>query len=99
MPRIITADKTELYVKDWGIGQRVILIQGWPLSDDLAAFKLPTLVIQGVDDKIVPIEASSRLTAKGIAASKLVEYAGAPHGLFATHKERLTKDLLDFLAQ
>ena len=50
MPRIITADKTELYVKDWCIGQPVILIQGWPLSDDLAAFKVPTLVIHGVDD-------------------------------------------------
>ncbi|MHB8950444.1 MAG: alpha/beta fold hydrolase [Rhodoferax sp.] len=66
---------------------------------ELAAFKVPTLIIHGVDDKVVPIESSSRLTAKGIAQSTLVEYAGAPHGVFATHKERLTKDLLDFLAR
>ncbi len=65
---------------------------------ELAAFKVPTLVIHGDDDKIVPIEASSRLTAKGIAQATLIEYVGAPHGLFATHKERLSKDLLDFLA-
>ena len=64
---------------------------------ELAAFKVPTLIIHGTDDKIVPIEASSRLTAKGIAQSFLLEYEGAPHGLFATHKARLTTDLLDFL--
>jgi hypothetical protein len=45
----------------------------------------------------VPIEASSRLTAKGIAHAVLLEYEGAPHGLLATHKARLTTDLLDFL--
>lgn len=64
---------------------------------ELAAFKVPTLIIHGIDDQIVPIDASSRLTAKGIASSTLLEYAGAPHGLFATHKARLTTDLLEFL--
>ena len=64
---------------------------------ELAAFNVPTLVIHGTEDKIVPIDASSRLAAKGIARSTLLEYEGAPHGLFATHKERLSKDLLDFL--
>lgn len=64
---------------------------------ELATFKVPTLIIHGTDDQIVPIDASSRLTAKGIAQSTLLEYEGAPHGLFATHKERLTTDLLDFL--
>jgi pimeloyl-ACP methyl ester carboxylesterase len=192
MSKIITADQTELYFKDWGTGQPVILIHGWPLSSDswddqamalalagyraiaydrrgfgrstkpwsgydydtladdlagffeklfavtvesqpvcpqllewarsvsmqpslkatldcaksftttdfrgeLATFKEPTLIIHGTDDQIVPIDASSRLTAKGIAQSTLLEYDGAPHGLFATHKERLTTDLLDFL--
>lgn len=64
---------------------------------ELSSFKVPTLIIHGVEDKVVPIDASSRLTAKGIAQSKLLEYAGAPHGLFATHKARLTADLLHFL--
>jgi non-heme chloroperoxidase len=64
---------------------------------DLAAFKVPTLIIHGTEDKTVPIDASARLAAKGIAGSTLIEYDGAPHGLFATHKKRLTKDLLNFL--
>ena len=64
---------------------------------DLAAFKVPTLIIHGTDDKTVPIAASGRAAAKGIANSTLNEYEGAPHGLFATHKERFTKDLLAFV--
>ena len=64
---------------------------------DLAAFKVPTLIIHGTDDKTVPIAASGRAAAKGIANSTLIEYDGAPHGLFATHKERFTKDLLAFV--
>ena len=63
---------------------------------DLPAFKVPTLIIHGTEDKTVPIDASSRAAAKGIAGCTLLEYEGAPHGLFATHKARLTKDLLDF---
>jgi len=64
---------------------------------ELASFKVPTLIIHGTNDQVVPIEASSRLTAKGIAHATLLAYDGAPHGLFATHKARLTTDLLDFL--
>ena len=64
---------------------------------DLAAFKVPTLIIHGTADKTVPIGAAGRAAANGIAGSTLIEYDGAPHGLFATHKERFTTDLLDFL--
>lgn len=66
---------------------------------DLAAITVPTLIIHGTDDKTVPIDASGRAAAKGIAHAKLIEYDGAPHGLFATHKDRLTADLLSFLTQ
>ena len=66
---------------------------------DLATFRVPTLIIHGTSDEIVPIDAAGRPAAKGIANSKLIEYDGAPHGLFATHKERLTGDLLAFLKQ
>jgi len=66
---------------------------------DLAAFRVPTLVIHGTDDKTVPIDAAGRAAAKGIADSILVEYDGAPHGLFATHKERFTQDLLRFVRE
>lgn len=51
---------------------------------DMAAFKLPTLIIQGTEDKTLPIEASGRAAAAGVARSTLIEYEGAPHGLFAT---------------
>ena len=64
---------------------------------DLKAFKVPTLIIHGTEDKTVPIDASGRAAAKGISQSQLIEYEGAPHGLFATHKDRLTQDLLKFL--
>jgi non-heme chloroperoxidase len=64
---------------------------------DLAAFRVPTLIIHGTDDKTVPIDAAGRAAAKGIAGATLIEYEGAPHGLFATHKERLTADLLGFV--
>ncbi len=64
---------------------------------DLASFKVPTLVIHGTDDKTVPIDAAGRAAAKGIAGSTLVEYEGAAHGLFATEKERFTRDLVNFV--
>ena len=66
---------------------------------DLPAFQVPTLIIHGTADKTVPIDASGRAAARGIAGSLLIEYEDAPHGLFATHKARLTQDLLTFLRE
>lgn len=64
---------------------------------DLAAFTVPTLVIHGTDDKTVPIDATGRAAAKAIPQANLVEYDGAPHGIFASHKKQLTQDLIEFL--
>lgn len=64
---------------------------------DLAAFKVPTLIIHGTADKTVPIDTSGRKAAAGIANSTLIEYDGAPHGLLASHKDRLIADVLGFL--
>ena len=64
---------------------------------DLASFEVPTLIIHGDADKTVPIDTSARKAAIGIPHSKLIEYEGAPHGLFASHKERLIADVLAFL--
>ena len=64
---------------------------------DLSAFKVPTLIVHGTEDKTVPIDASSRAAAKTIPHVKLIEYQGAPHGLLATEKQRFTSDLLAFL--
>lgn len=66
---------------------------------DLPAFKVPTLIIHGTEDQTVPIDASARAAAQGIPHSTLIEYDGAPHGLFATEKKRLASDLLAFLGQ
>jgi pimeloyl-ACP methyl ester carboxylesterase len=66
---------------------------------DLSAITVPTLIIHGTADQTVPIDASGRAAAQGLSNSKLIEYNGAPHGLFATHKEQLTTDLLEFLGQ
>ena len=60
---------------------------------------MPTLIIHGTDDKTVPIDASARLAAKEISQSTLIEYDGAPHGLFVTDKEKLTSDILSFIRQ
>jgi non-heme chloroperoxidase len=64
---------------------------------DLKKFNVPTLIIHGDDDQIVPIDASGRAAAKLVKNAKLIVYAGAPHGLADTHKDRLNQDLLDFL--
>jgi non-heme chloroperoxidase len=65
--------------------------------DDLKKFNVPTLVIHGDDDQIVPIDTTGRAAAKLVKNAKLIVYAGAPHGLTDTHKDRLNQDLLDFL--
>ena len=67
--------------------------------EDLKHFKVPTLITHGSEDKTVPIEASAKLAAEGISQSTLIKYVGAPHGLFFTEKEKLTKDLLAFIRQ
>jgi non-heme chloroperoxidase len=66
---------------------------------DLPSFTVPTLIIHGSSDRTVPIDASARAAAAGISGSTLIEYEGAPHGLLASHKERLASDVLDFLKQ
>ncbi len=64
---------------------------------DLRSFTMPTLIIHGTGDLIVPIETSARQAAAGIPGSTLIEYDDAPHGLLASHKDRLTRDVLAFL--
>ena len=65
---------------------------------DLASFDKPTLVIHGTSDATVPSEVSGRRAAAMIVGSRLIEYQGAPHGLFYTERDRLNADLLSFIA-
>ena len=64
---------------------------------DLTAFKVPTLIIHGSEDKTVPIDASARAAAKTINNAQFIEYLDAPHGLLVTEKLRFGRDLLAFL--
>ena len=66
-------------------------------TEDLKKFDVPTLIIHGDDDQIVPIVAAGLASSKLVKNSTLKVYAGAPHGLTATHKEQLNADLLSFL--
>jgi non-heme chloroperoxidase len=68
-------------------------------TEDLKRFDVPTLVIHGDDDQIVPIDASGKASAKLIKDVRLIVYAGAPHGITDTHKDRLNQDLLDFMRE
>ena len=66
-------------------------------TEDLKKFDVPTLIIHGDDDQIVPIEASAHLSAKLVRKSTMKVYPGGPHGLTETHKDQLNADLLAFL--
>jgi non-heme chloroperoxidase len=66
-------------------------------TEDLKRFDVPTLIVHGDDDQIVPIDASSYRSAELVEGATLKVYPGAPHGLPTTHKDQLNADLLAFL--
>jgi non-heme chloroperoxidase len=65
-------------------------------TEDLKKFDVPTLVIQGDDDQIVPFADAGALQAKLIKGATLKVYNDAPHGLCTTHKDQVNEDLLAF---
>jgi non-heme chloroperoxidase len=66
-------------------------------TEDLKKIDIPTLIIQGDDDQIVPIDDSGRLSAQIVKDAELKVYPGASHGLFQTHKQQFNADLLEFV--
>jgi non-heme chloroperoxidase len=66
-------------------------------TEDLKKIDVPTLVMHGEDDQIVPVKDSARKSAKLIKGAKEIYYPGAPHGLTATHQDQVNADLLSFL--
>ena len=66
-------------------------------TEDLKKFDVPTLIIHGDDDQVVPIDAAGKSSAKIIKDAKLIVYPGAPHGITDTHKDKLNADLLAFI--
>jgi non-heme chloroperoxidase len=66
-------------------------------TEDLKKIDIPTLLMHGEDDQIVPIQASAKKSEKLLRNVKALYYAGAPHGLTVTHQDRINTDLLAFL--
>jgi non-heme chloroperoxidase len=67
------------------------------MTEDLKLINVPTLIIQGDDDQIVPFADSGQLQAKLIKGAELKVYKGAPHGLCTTEKDKVNRDLLAFI--
>jgi non-heme chloroperoxidase len=66
-------------------------------TEDLKQIDVPTLIIQGDDDQIVPFTAAGQLQSRLVKGATLKVYKGAPHGLCTTHKHQVNEDLLAFL--
>jgi non-heme chloroperoxidase len=67
-------------------------------TEDLKKFDVPTLVMHGEDDQIVPINISGKKSAKLIKGAREIFYPGMPHGLTATHADEVNADLLEFVS-
>ena len=68
-------------------------------TEDLKKFDVPTLVLHGEDDQIVPVKDSAKKSARLIKGAKEIYYPGAPHGLTATHQDQVNAELLAFIAK
>jgi non-heme chloroperoxidase len=68
-------------------------------TEDLKKFDVPTLVIHGEDDQIVPVKDSAKKSARLIKGAREIYYPGAPHGITATHQDQINADLLNFLKE
>ena len=67
------------------------------MTEDLKKFDVPTLILHGDDDQIVPIGASAMLSSKIVKGAKLKVYQGVPHGMCTTQKDQINADLLAFI--
>ncbi|HLN98876.1 MAG TPA: alpha/beta hydrolase [Pyrinomonadaceae bacterium] len=66
-------------------------------TEDLKKFDVPTLVLHGEDDQVVPVKNSAVKSAQLIKGAKDIYYPGAPHGITATHQDQINADLLAFI--
>ena len=76
-------------------------VQAWltDFRDDITRIELPTLVIHGDNDRIIPVAVSGSRTHEAVRGSRLMVVAGAPHGLNWTHADQLNRALLEFLGK
>jgi non-heme chloroperoxidase len=66
-------------------------------TEDLEKFDVPTLVLHGEDDQVVPVKTSAQKSARLIKGAKDVYYPGAPHGITSTHQDQVNEELLAFI--
>jgi non-heme chloroperoxidase len=81
----------------WGSYASVKAFSETDFTDDLAKFDVPTLVMHGEDDQIVPVHDAARKSARLINGAQEIYYPGGPHGITATDPDRINADLLAFL--
>lgn len=94
-----TLDTFWLLGMQGGLANQLQCIKAFSETDfttDLKHFDVPTLVIHGDDDQVVPVDTSARRTVQIAPQARLKLYPGAPHGLATTHKQQLNQDLLAF---
>lgn len=68
-------------------------------TEDLKKFDVPTLILHGDDDQIVPIGAAALLSSKIVKGATLKTYSGVPHGVYSTLKDRVNAELLAFIGE
>ena len=93
-------DQFWLWSMQAGLKNAYVCIAAFAETDftaDLEKFDIPTLVLHGEDDQIVPVNDSARKSARLIAGAKDIYYPGAPHGITATHQDQVNAELLAFL--
>jgi non-heme chloroperoxidase len=82
-----------------GFYQCIKVFSETDLTEDLKRFDVPTLIIHGDDDQIVPFDDSAPLSSKIVKGATLKVYPGAPHGLPSTLKDQVNADLLAFIKE
>ena len=95
-----TLDQFWLWAMQSGLKNAYDCIKAFSETDfteDLKTIDVPTLVLHGEDDQIVPVHDSARKSARLIKGAKDVYYPGAPHGITATHQDQINAELLAFL--
>jgi non-heme chloroperoxidase len=83
-----------------GLSPTLACVRAFAATDfrpDISAFTVPTLILHGASDQVVPIDGSAREAARLIPHARLIEYDGAPHDTLSTHKDDVIRDLIDFL--
>jgi len=71
--------------------------QGADFTEDLKRFDVPTLILHGDDDQVVPISITALVSSKIVKGATLKVYPGLPHGMCSTHKDLINADLLEFI--